>query len=124
MVARALQAAGPTVDEVARVVSAAYFACATDMPEFAAVSAAVKGNPAMEAVQHEMLDSYTDLIAAAPRPCSGRPPEAPRLYRVGVLGAAEALAAELNRERVTVDGAGTALTDLIVGGLAARSDRA
>ncbi|MFC9947017.1 TetR/AcrR family transcriptional regulator [Streptomyces pratensis] len=114
----ALQAATPTVGEVARVISAAYFACATDMPEFAAVSAAVKGDPEMEAVQHEMLDNYTDLMATALRPHCGLTPEALRLRCVGVLGAAEAIAAELNRERVTAADAVAALTALIVGNLA------
>ncbi|MEE2039502.1 TetR/AcrR family transcriptional regulator [Nocardiopsis sp. CT-R113] len=123
VVAQALEAAAPTADEVARVISAAYFACATDMPEFAAVSAAVKGNPEMEAIQHDMLDSYADLMAAALRPHSGLTPEALRLRCVGVLGAAEAIAAELNRERVAADDAVTALADLIVGGLAAEADR-
>ena len=123
VVAQALEAAGHTADGVARVISAAYFACATDMPEFAAVSAAVKGNPEMEAIQHDMLDSYADLMAAALRPHSGLTPEALRLRCVGVLGAAEAIAAELNRERVAADDAVTALADLIVGGLAAEADR-
>ncbi|MYW01034.1 TetR/AcrR family transcriptional regulator [Streptomyces sp. SID3343] len=123
VIAQALEAAAPTADEVARVVGTAYFACATDMPEFAAVSAAVKGNPDMEAIRHEILDSYTDLMAAALRPYSGLTPEALRLRCVGLLGAAEAIAAELNRERIAADDAVTALTDLIVGALATKGDR-
>jgi AcrR family transcriptional regulator len=75
-IAQAVQDAVPTADEVARVVSTAYFACATDMPELNAVSAALKGTPDMEAVQHEMIDSYADLLAAAllPHSGSGQPP--------------------------------------------------
>src|ERR671921_505216 len=57
-VAEALRTAGPSPDAIARVMSSAYFACATDMPEFAAVSAALKGSPEMEAIQQEMLDGY------------------------------------------------------------------
>ncbi|NEE60304.1 TetR/AcrR family transcriptional regulator, partial [Streptomyces sp. SID8455] len=38
------------------------------------------------------------------------------------LGAAEAVAAELNRGRASVDDAVTALTGLIVGGLGTRTD--
>jgi AcrR family transcriptional regulator len=117
-VAEALRTAGPTAEEVARVMSTAYFACATDMPEFAAVSAALKGNPEMEASQQSMLDSYTDVMATALAPHSGLASESLRLRCVGVLGAAEAIAAELNRQRTTAADAVTALTDLIVGSLA------
>ncbi|MFB7051068.1 TetR/AcrR family transcriptional regulator [Streptomyces microflavus] len=122
-IAEALQEAGPAVDEVARVISAACFACATDMPELGAVSAALKGNPEMETIQRELLGGYTDLMAAALLPHSGLAPEALRLRCVGVLGAAEAVAAELNRGRASVDDAVTALTGLIVGGLGTRTDR-
>lgn len=121
-ITQAVQDAAPAIAEVAHVISTAYFACATDMPELSAVSAALKGNPDMEAIQHELIDSYTDLMAAALLPHSGLTPEALRLHCVGVLGAAEAIAAELNRERATAEDAVTALTDLIVGGLDARTD--
>ncbi|MEW1583322.1 TetR/AcrR family transcriptional regulator [Streptomyces microflavus] len=122
-IAEALQEAGPTAGEIARVISAAYFACATDMPELGSISAALKGNPEMGTIQREMLDSYTDLMAAELLPHSGLAPEALRLRCVGVLGAAEAVAAELNRGRASADDAVTALTDLIVGGLGTRADR-
>jgi AcrR family transcriptional regulator len=115
VVAQGLRTAAPDAAAIARVMSAAYFACATDMPEFSAVSAALKGNPEMEAIQHELLTGYTDLMAAALAPYSGLPPEALRLRCVGALGAAEAIAAELNRERTTAADAVGALTDLIVG---------
>ncbi|MGQ4727325.1 TetR/AcrR family transcriptional regulator [Streptomyces sp. Ju416(a)] len=120
-IAQALQEAAATADEVARVLSTAYFDCATDMPELSAVSAALKGNPEMEAVQHESLDNYTELMAAALLPYSGLGPETVRLRCVGVLGAGEALAAELNRGRVSTDDAVTALTGLISGGLDGRT---
>ncbi|MEV7163019.1 TetR/AcrR family transcriptional regulator [Streptomyces microflavus] len=122
-IAEALQEAGPTAGEIARVFSAAYFACATDMPELGSISAALKGNPEMGTIQREMLGSYTDLMAAALLPHSGLAPEALRLRCVGVLGAAEAVAAELNRGRASANDAVTALTDLIVGGLGTRADR-
>ena len=114
-IAQALRDAAPTAPDIARVMSAAYFACATDMPEFEAISAALKGNPDMEASQHDMFDGYTGLMAAALRPYAGVTTEALRLRCVGVLGAAEAIAAELNRGRTTLADAVTALTDLIVG---------
>lgn len=115
--AQALREAAPVPGEIARVMSVAYFSCATDMPEWNAVSAALKGNPEMEAVEHEMLDSHTEWMTAALLPHSGLTPEALRLRCVGALGAAEAIAAELNRGRITVADAVTALTDLIVGGI-------
>ncbi|MCM6772512.1 TetR/AcrR family transcriptional regulator [Nocardia sp. CDC159] len=115
--ARALRAAGPDPGAIARATSAAYFACATDMPEFTAISAALKGDPEMEAVQREMYDSYADMVAAAFAPHTALGPAALRLRCVGVFGAAEAIADELNRGRTTVEEAVTALTDLIVGAL-------
>lgn len=122
-ITRALRDAAPGAGEVARVISAAYFACATDMPELNAVSAALKGNPEMEAIQHGLTDSYAELMATALLPYSGLAPRALRLRCVGVLGAAEAIAAELNRGRATDGEAVTALTGLIVGGLDAGSER-
>jgi AcrR family transcriptional regulator len=117
-VTEALRTADPTPRAVARVMSTAYFACATDMPEFSAVSAALKGNPEAEVLQHELLGGYTEVMAAALAPHTNLPAEALQLRCVGVLGAAEAIAAELNRGRTTAADAVTALTDLIVGSLA------
>lgn len=122
-IAQALQEAAPIAEVVARVISTAYFACSTDMPELGAISAALKGNPEMEATQREMLDSYTELMAAALLPHSDLAPEALRLRCVGVLGAAEAMAVELNQGRASADDAVTALTGLITGSLNTRTDR-
>ncbi|MGS2811081.1 TetR/AcrR family transcriptional regulator [Nocardia sp. MW-W600-9] len=69
---QAVRAAPPNAKEIARVMSAAYFACATDMPELDAVSAALKGNPEVLAIQHAMLDSYRDWMAATLLPYSDR----------------------------------------------------
>jgi AcrR family transcriptional regulator len=118
-VTEALRTAEPTPRAVAKVMSAAYFACATDMPELTAVSAALKGNPEAEAVQHELVDSYTEVMAAAMAPHTNLPAEALQLRCIGVLGAAEAIAAELNRGRTTAADAVSALADLIEGCLAA-----
>lgn len=114
-VAEALRTAAPTVGAVARVMSSAYFACATELPEFAALSAALRGNREMEAMQQEMNARYVGEMAAALAPYSPLPPEALRLRCVGVLGAAEAIALELHRDRTTMTDAVTALTHLIVG---------
>ncbi|GAA2242656.1 TetR/AcrR family transcriptional regulator [Streptomyces amakusaensis] len=122
-VTRALEATATTAREVAHAISTAYFACATDMPELASVSAALKGDPEMEAVQHEILDSYATVMTTALAPYSGLPAEALRLRCAGILGAAGAIAGELNRGRVTAAAAITALTDVIVGALATGTDR-
>jgi AcrR family transcriptional regulator len=114
----ALRSAEPNAGAVAHVMSAAYFECATDMPEFTAVSAALKGNPEAEALQHELLDDYTEVMVAAMAPHSALPADALRLRCIGVLGAAEAIAVELNRGRTTAPDAVNALADLIVGSLA------
>ncbi|MFI6478694.1 TetR/AcrR family transcriptional regulator [Nonomuraea sp. NPDC050663] len=117
----ALRDAPPAPREIARVLSAAYFACATDMPEWTAISAALKGNQEMEAIEHELLDGYTDLMATALRPYSRLTRQALRLRCVGALGAAEAIAAELNRGRTTVAEAVEALTDFTAGSIDART---
>jgi AcrR family transcriptional regulator len=114
---QALRGAASAPREIASVMSAAYFACAIDMPEWSAISAALKGNPEMEAIEREMFDGYTALMAAALQPHSGLTPDRLQLRCIGVLGAAEAIAAELNRGRTTAAEAVTALTDLIVGSI-------
>lgn len=114
----ALQDVEPSPSAISHVMSSAYFACATDMPEFTAVSAALKGNPEAEALQHEMLDGYTEVMAHALAPLSGLPVGALQLRCTGVLGAAEAIAVEVNRGRTTIPDAVSALADLIVGSLA------
>ncbi|ONI73734.1 TetR family transcriptional regulator [Kribbella sp. ALI-6-A] len=112
-ISAAVQEAPPTIDEVARVISAAYFACAADMPELTAISAALKGSPEMESVQHELLGGYVDLMAAALSPYSELAPAALRLRCVGILGAADAIA----RENAPAAKAVPALAALIAGGI-------
>jgi hypothetical protein len=68
-----------------------------------------------------MLDGYTEVMAAALAPHSTLPAEALQLRCIGVLGAAEAIAVEMNRGRTTAPDAVTVLADLIVGSLG--SDR-
>ncbi|WP_280383814.1 TetR/AcrR family transcriptional regulator [Nocardia wallacei] len=115
--AQALRDAAPNLTQTARVASSVYFECATDMPEFAAISAALKGDPEMEAVQREMYDRYVDLMVGSLQPHSDLDPEMVRLRCVGILGAAEAIAGELNRGRTTSADAVTALADLMVSSL-------
>jgi hypothetical protein len=65
-----------------------------------------------------MLDGYTEVMADALAPLSALPVDALQLRCTGVLGAAEAIAVEVNRGRTTVPDAVSALADLIVGSLA------
>ncbi|WP_097901456.1 TetR/AcrR family transcriptional regulator [Streptomyces sp. b94] len=116
-VTRALRSAATGADAVARAISTAYFACATDMPELGAVTAALKGSPEMEAVRHDSADRYAELMATVLRPYSPLAPKDLGLRCAGVLGAADALAAELNRRRATDDETVAALTGLIMGSL-------
>ncbi len=99
--------------ETAQVLSAAYFACATDLPEFAAVSAALKGDPDAEAAQHELLGDYVKLMVTALKPHSKLAPKALRLRCLALLGAAEALTVELNHGRITAGEAVIAFAGLM-----------
>ncbi len=74
-VTRALRSAATGADAVARAISTAYFACATDMPELGAVTAALKGSPEMEAVRRESADRYAELMATVLRPYSPLAPK-------------------------------------------------
>ncbi|MDX3006288.1 TetR/AcrR family transcriptional regulator [Kribbella solani] len=107
----ALRSAEPGT--IAEVMSTAYFACAIDMPEFTSLSAALKGDPELEAMQHELLAGYVTLMADALAPHSPLPKNVLRLRCRGVLGAAEAIAIELTHDRTTAAEATAALAALI-----------
>ncbi|WAZ19271.1 TetR/AcrR family transcriptional regulator [Streptomyces cinnabarinus] len=119
-ITQALEDAPATAPDVARVIGTAYFACATDMPELAAVTAALKGGAESEATDDDLTDGYTDLMTATLSPYTDLPREALRLRCTALLGAADAIADELNRGRTTSEEAVAALTELILGGLGAR----
>lgn len=112
---RALERTSPAAVDVAKAISVAYFACATDIPEFNAVSSALKGNPELEAIQRDMHEGYVDLMAGALTPYSGLNRAALRLHCLGALGAAEAIAGELNRGTTTDADAVEALTGVVLG---------
>ncbi|WP_327114007.1 hypothetical protein OHB12_33165 [Nocardia sp. NBC_01730] len=99
--------------------STAYFACATEMPEFDAISAALKGNPEMEAIRYEMFDSYTELMAATLQP-HDRSASAALRRRTG-CGRGDCRRVE--PRAATAADAITAPTDLIVGTVDTRTDR-
>lgn len=113
----ALQDAPATIDATAELISASYFACALTIPEFATLSAALKGNPDLEATQHALLAEYCKTMATALTPYSALSPEALQLRCTALLGAAEALATELTHNRATTAEVNSALTHLITGDL-------
>lgn len=111
----AVRDAPPTIEAVAELISASYFACTLTIPEFATLSAALKGNPDLEPTQHALLTDYTETMAKALQPYSAMTPAALRLHCTALLGAAEALATELTHHRTTEIEATRALTSLITG---------
>lgn len=117
-ITEAVRAAPATAGEVARVISTAYFDCATAMPELGAVSAALRAGPEPAAGPPPTLAGYVDLLATSLRPYAELPADELRLRCVGLLGAAEAIAAERHRGQLTDAAAVAALSALIIGALA------
>ncbi|MFI6867686.1 TetR/AcrR family transcriptional regulator [Nocardia sp. NPDC050406] len=114
---RALDDVSPEPRALARAVSAAYFGCVSEIPEWTAVSAALKGDPELDEIELELCDSYAEVMLTAFGPYSTLPTEALRLRCFGVMGAAETIAAELIRGRASLAEATEALTGLIVAGI-------
>jgi AcrR family transcriptional regulator len=111
----ALAQAPPRLADVARVISVSYVNCSTSIgPEWHAISAALKGNSEMEAVQQELLDGYVALCRDALAPYSDLPAEALELRCSGIIGAAEAISREVVRGRTDDATAAANLANLIV----------
>lgn len=70
-----------------------------------------------------LLDEYVTVMVAALEPYSSLPPKALRLRCLGLLGAAEAIAVELNHGRVNAKEAVAAFTGLITGDVPRKSAR-
>ncbi|NMO15376.1 TetR/AcrR family transcriptional regulator [Pyxidicoccus fallax] len=103
------------LEDVARVVSRAYMHCYTSMgPEWHAISAALKGDEEMEVFQQELVDSYVAIYCEAFAPFCDLKKEELRLRCIAICGAAEALAREMLRGRVSEERASTSLGSLIV----------
>jgi AcrR family transcriptional regulator len=95
---QALAAAPGHLPDIARVVARAYMRCyATGGAEWQAVSAALKGTAEMEAFQHELIEGYVQLYADAFAPHASHARKELRARCVAIMGAAEALAAEMLR---------------------------
>ncbi|AUX41702.1 TetR family transcriptional regulator [Sorangium cellulosum] len=111
----ALKRTRQRLEDVARVVSAAYMhCCATVGPQWHAILAALKGDEQMEAVEQEILDRYTTIYRDALAPFARLPERELHLRCVAIIGAAEALAADMFHGRVDEPAAAKVLESLIV----------
>lgn len=114
----ALDEAPNELAAVAAIISEAYFNCLSEFgPEGLAISAALKGTEEMAAQQRLMVGVYVELMSDALRPFSELEAERVRPVCVGLLGAAEALAAETQAGAVSERVAASVLTALIVKGV-------
>ncbi|MBN8232713.1 TetR/AcrR family transcriptional regulator [Corallococcus macrosporus] len=111
----ALQRTRKRLEDVARVMSAAYMHCYTSAgPEWHAISAALRGAEEMEAVHRELLDGYVALFREALAPYSDLKKDALHLRCVGIIGAAEAISRDMLRGLVDEARAAETLASLIV----------
>ncbi|MGE6758395.1 TetR/AcrR family transcriptional regulator [Corallococcus interemptor] len=111
----ALKRTRKRLEDVARVMSAAYMHCYTSAgPEWHAVSAALRGDEEMEAFQRELLDRYVALYREALAPYSDLKKDALHLRCVGIIGAAEAISRDMLRGLVDEAPAAETLASLIV----------
>jgi len=111
----ALEATPKRLEDVARVVSDAYMACYRSIgAEWSAISAALKGDDAMERFQANLIDSYVDLYCSMLAPYAETPADELRLRCVGIIGAAEAISREMTRGDLEEAAAAAVLQSLIV----------
>jgi len=109
------------LEDVAKVLSAAYMRCYADMgPELHAVSAALKGDEEMEAFYQRVLDGYVAFYQEALAPFCDLPRDTLRQRCVGIIGAAEAISREMLRGEVPEATAAATLSSLIVAWLSSR----
>ncbi|MBF6211242.1 TetR/AcrR family transcriptional regulator [Nocardia puris] len=107
---------------VARVISVSYLTChITAGPEWHAISAALKGNAEMAAVQQELVERCIEILRDALAPFSALPAGELHVRCVGLIGAAEALSQRIARGLLGEARAIDNLTALIVGGIDAKN---
>lgn len=117
----ALHEAPNELTAVADIISEAYFNCLADFgPEGLAISAALKGTEEMAAQQRLMINVYVELMHDALRPFSELEVGHLRPVCVGLLGAAEALASEMQTGAVSERVATSILATLISKGVTSR----
>jgi AcrR family transcriptional regulator len=119
---RALERAGPTLQDAARVTGAAYVRCyATVGEEWTAIVAALKGSDEMDAFETALVDSYVTLLAETFAPYTDLSAAELRLRCTAIAGAADAVARLMLRGGVSEAEAARTTAALMVGALPARS---
>jgi AcrR family transcriptional regulator len=111
----ALKKTRKRLEDVARVMGAAYMHCYTSAgPEWHAISAAMRGDEEMEAFHRELLDNYVAIFREALAPYSDLKKDALHLRCVGIIGAAEAISRDMLRGLVDEATAAETLASLII----------
>jgi len=111
----ALARTQPRLAEVARVASSAYMRCVTQVGrEWHAITAALQGDPEMDAVQQELLERYAEIYCDVLAPCTKLPRRELKRRCVAIIGAAEALAREMLLGQLEEEVAASTLRSLIV----------
>lgn len=101
--------------DVARLLSRAYMSCYAQMgPELRAVSAALKGTQDMDDFQRELVDGYVKFYVDTLGPFTHFAKEELRLRCVALIGAGEAIAQDMLRERVSEARAATAMAATVM----------
>jgi len=111
----ALAKTQPRLAEVARVVATSYMQCVTTVSrEWHALTAALKGDAEMDAVQHALLERYADIYCDAFAPCTKVPRRELKRRCTAMIGAAESLAREMILGQLDEATAASTLRSLIV----------
>lgn len=103
------------LDAIATTIAAAYMSCAREVgTEWYALSAALKGSEAMEAVQRELVARYVEIWQGAfAMHATHLPPDELNLRCTAILGAGEAVSLELLRGHTDEARASATLATLI-----------
>lgn len=105
-----------SLPETVQALASAYIHCAADnTDEFHAVGAALAGSEEKAAVFQELLDNCVAMFVSVLTPHVNMSPRALQQCCVGLVGAGEALAVALTRERLNQSEAVTAFALLIQG---------
>ncbi len=119
---RALERAGPTLEDAVRVTGAAYVHCyATVGEEWSAIVAALKGSDEMDSFEMSLVESYVTLLADTFAPFTDLPLPDLRLRCTAIVGAADAVARLMLRGGVDEAGAAKTVASLMLGALPPRA---
>jgi AcrR family transcriptional regulator len=108
-----------SLSDVARAASSGYMRCVTEVGnEWHSITAALKGDSEMDAVQQEILDRYADIFCDAFAPCTDLSKRELKRRCTAIVGASEALGREMLLKRVDERTAATTLRTLMEAWLA------